>query len=292
MVMRSTCNLSHGLSHSLGVGLLSAFCQSGTASLKLHISVLDVQLCTEVTALYVCAGCAAVACNKLQGLPDWTEGGTIVVCRYNPPGNYWGAFAANIFPRDGSNVDHNPPSPQPPATPRPSSSPQPPQSPNPPDGPKPPPSPPPAAGRPRNFQLRATLQAGWYIDVDSGCMSSNNKRFRVCVTGPGNVTVVRVRPREVLWASNTKVRRATEFPAKLWLNDDNLLSVVGKTFSNIGFSSPACSWCSRSKSVLVMQDDGNLVLYGSSVVLRSRSVIRVDGRILWQTGSAASNRRN
>jgi hypothetical protein len=38
-----------------------------------------------VTLLYVCiyvpAGCAAVKCNRLQGL-DWEDGGTIVVCRW------------------------------------------------------------------------------------------------------------------------------------------------------------------------------------------------------------------
>jgi hypothetical protein len=67
-------------------------------------------------------------------------------------------------------------------------------------------------------------------------------------------------------------------------------AVVGKTFSNIGFSTPACSWCSRSKSVLVMQDDGNLVLYGGSTFLLRQFVVRVDGRILWQTGVPGKKR--
>jgi hypothetical protein len=39
-----------------------------------------------------------------------------------------------------------------------------------------------------------------------------------------------------------------------------------------------------------MQDDGNLVLYGSSVVIASRYAIRVDGRILWQTGVPGKKR--
>jgi hypothetical protein len=54
-------------------------------------------------------------------------------------------------------------------------------------------------------------------------MTSSNKKYRMCISGPGNVTVIQVRPRKVLWASNTKIRRGTEFPAKLWLDDDNVL---------------------------------------------------------------------
>lgn len=68
------------------------------------------------------------------------------------------------------------------------------------------------------------MQAGWFISSGSGCMSSSNKQYRVCITGAGNVTVQQMKPRQVLWASNTKVRRAAEVPAMLWLNDDNVLS--------------------------------------------------------------------
>lgn len=71
-------------------------------------------------------------------------------------------------------------------------------------------------------------------------------------------------------------------------------AVVGKSFSNLGFSTAACPWCARSKSALVMQDDGNLVLYGSSTLISSRYAIRVDGRVLWQTGTGvpAGSKRN
>ncbi|WIA32961.1 hypothetical protein OEZ86_006126 [Tetradesmus obliquus] len=242
-------------------------------------------------------GCAAVKCNSLQGLSDWTEGGTIVVCRYNPPGNVWGKFTENIFPRSGSNPTSPQPPTQPPTTPTPSPSPELPQNPppqNPSPSPSPNPSSPPPAGAPRNFQLGAAMQAGWFISSGSGCMSSSNKQYRVCITGAGNVTVQQMKPRQVLWASNTKVRRAAEVPAMLWLNDDNVLSVVGKSFSNLGFSTAACPWCARSKSALVMQDDGNLVLYGSSTLISSRYAIRVDGRVLWQTatGVPAGSKRN
>jgi hypothetical protein len=147
--------------------------------------------------------------------------------RYNPPGNYWGAFASNIFPRIGGNTDPNPPSPnQPPATPSPSPSPDLPQNP-PPVDPSPSPAPPPPAGTPRNFQLGATMQAGWFISAESGCMSSTNKQYRVCITGAGNVTVMQVKPRKVVWASNTKVRKVADLPAMLWLSDDNVLSGKG-----------------------------------------------------------------
>jgi hypothetical protein len=131
-------------------------------------------------------------------------------------------FSANIFPRGSGNIDYNPPSPSPePPTKPPGPSP----SPDLPENPKPSPSPPPPAGNPRNFQMGAILQAGWYMSIDSeSCMASTNKKFRVCVSGPGNVTVIQVRPRKVLWASNTKIRRASDFPAKLWLDDDNVLS--------------------------------------------------------------------
>jgi hypothetical protein len=63
------------------------------------------------------------------------------------------------------------------------------------------------------------------MSVESeSCMTSTNKKYRMCISGPGNVTVIQVRPRKVLWASNTKIRRSSEFPAKLWLDDDNVLS--------------------------------------------------------------------
>jgi hypothetical protein len=141
--------------------------------------------------------------------------------RYNPPGNYWRGYSTNIFPRSNSTIDLNPPSPSPKP---PAANPSPSPSPDLPENPKPSPKPPPPGGNPRNFQLGSVLQAGWYMSVESeSCMTASNKKYRMCISGPGNVTVIQVRPRKVLWASNTKIRRGTEFPAKLWLDDDNVL---------------------------------------------------------------------
>jgi len=35
-------------------------------------------------------GCAISQCDSIQGIPDWTEGGYMVVCDYSPAGNYIG----------------------------------------------------------------------------------------------------------------------------------------------------------------------------------------------------------
>ena len=43
-------------------------------------------------------GCTAKVCDQIQGLPGWTEGGTLVICRYSPAGNVEGQYRENVFP--------------------------------------------------------------------------------------------------------------------------------------------------------------------------------------------------
>lgn len=47
---------------------------------------------------------------------------------------------------------------------------------------------------------------------------------------------------------------------------------------------PSSACGSPSSSVLVVQNDGNLVLYASAITVATG--FRVDGRILWQSGTA------
>ncbi|KAF8057891.1 PRY3 [Scenedesmus sp. PABB004] len=163
-------------------------------------------------------GCAVQWCaGGVSGLA-WPSG-SLVVCRYAPPGNPRDApaseWAANVLPPPRPGGSPAPGGGAAPASPAPAPVPAPDASPLPPGGHDDdynelPPGPEvPGGGAP----ARSTLKAGEAL-ASPACLSSSNRLFKLCVHPTGNVVLYQ--GKDAVWASNTAYK-STKAPFALTL---------------------------------------------------------------------------
>lgn len=172
-------------------------------------------------------GCAVQACANNRG--------TIVVCRYTPPGNVLGQFGSNVLP----------PAPSP-------------SSPSPAPRPSPSPAPPPPAQEtfvPEN----SPLPAGY-------CFASQNQLFWLCMQTDANLVLYK-RPNGAwnpIWASNTNGRPNTA-PLRAVLEGSGTRRGIFTVYD----ARNVVIWSSNRPSTtnvpnrLAIQNDGNVVAYDS-----------------------------